>query len=84
MNAQQFVIFMSCAYNKVQTLNTWNSVQSIPKGYMFYLKKSLVADKEFIAECSSRVEESNMKRKLMFIEKYLPGMKQRSQNQTEQ
>lgn len=51
---------------------------------MFYLKKSLVADEEFIAECSSRVEESNMKRKLMFIEKYLPGMKQRPQSQTEQ
>lgn len=51
---------------------------------MFYLKKSLVADEEFIAEWSSRVEESNMKRKLMFIEKYLPGMKQRPQSQTEQ
>lgn len=36
------------------------------------MKKSLTADKEFIAECSNKVEESNMKRKSIFTDKQLP------------
>jgi len=36
------------------------------------MKKSVTADKEFIAECSNRVEESNMKRKPIFTDKQLP------------
>lgn len=36
------------------------------------MKKSVTADKEFIAECSNRVDESNMKRKSIFTDKQLP------------
>lgn len=41
------------------------------KGYIFQLKKLFVVDREFIVECFNRVEESNMKRKLIFILKQL-------------